>query len=56
MKVFVLGGAGWIGQATAQVLAETDLVAEIVVAGRNLAVAERTAAELGEKWREKRNE
>jgi saccharopine dehydrogenase-like NADP-dependent oxidoreductase len=49
MKVLVLGGAGTYGHLTAQVLASSGLVSEIVIAGRNLAAAEQTAYDLGAK-------
>ena len=35
MKVFLLGGAGGIGQEAARILAASDRVSEIAIAGRN---------------------
>lgn len=49
MKVFALGGASRFGQHTARKLAASDVVSEIVIAGRNLEAAQRFAAELGDK-------
>jgi hypothetical protein len=49
MKVFVLGGYGKTGISAIQLLAESNLVSEIAVAGRNLERAEKFAAEVGEK-------
>ena len=49
MKVFALGGYGEIGLAAAKLLAQSDLVTEIAVAGRNLDRAEKAATEIGEK-------
>lgn len=49
MKVFVLGGSGEVGRLTAEILAVSDLVSEMVIAGRDLDAAARTAAALGEK-------
>jgi len=48
-KVIALGGANWYGQRTAQLLVASDLVSEIVIAGRDLEAAERIAAGLGKK-------
>ncbi len=47
--MFALGGAGGFGQRTARFLAASDVVSEIVIAGRNLEAAKRFAAELGDK-------
>ena len=47
MKVLALGGTGRKGQAVARHLAADALVSEIIIAGRNLDMAERFAAELG---------
>jgi lysine 6-dehydrogenase len=49
MRVLALGGAGTYGRVTAAVLAPSDLVSEIVIAGRDLHAAEKLARELGEK-------
>lgn len=48
-KVFALGGAGEFGRESSAKLAACDLVAEIVIAGRDLERAERFARELGDK-------
>ncbi len=48
--MFALGGAGWFGRKyTAQKLVASDVVSEIVIGGRNMEAAKRTAAELGDK-------
>ncbi|MCJ7735897.1 MAG: saccharopine dehydrogenase NADP-binding domain-containing protein, partial [Anaerolineae bacterium] len=47
MKVFALGGYGKVGLAAVSLLAQSDLVTEIAIAGRNLERAEETAADLG---------
>jgi saccharopine dehydrogenase (NAD+, L-lysine-forming) len=44
-----LGGAGAVGQYTVSKLAASELVSEIVIAGRNLETAKQAAAALGEK-------
>ena len=49
MKVFALGGYGKVGLPAIKLLAQSDLVAEIAIVGRNLRRAEKTAAEIGEK-------
>ncbi len=49
MKVFVLGGYGKVGLPAIKLLAQSDLVTEIAIVGRNLGRAEKTAAEIGEK-------
>jgi len=49
MKVFALGGAGQFGKGVAQKLVASDIVSEIVIAGRNLEVAKSAATELGDK-------
>jgi hypothetical protein len=49
MKVFLLGGYGKAGLPAAELLAQSDLVTEIVLAGRNLERAETAAAEIGPK-------
>ena len=49
MKVFALGGYGKIGYPAIKLLAQSDLITEIAVAGRNLERAEKAATEIGEK-------
>lgn len=49
MKVIALGATGWFGQATAALLAASEEVSEIVIAGRNLELARDLAAQLGSK-------
>jgi hypothetical protein len=49
MKVFVLGGCGKVGLPAGKLLAQSDLVTEIAVAGRSLKRAEDAAREIGEK-------
>jgi hypothetical protein len=49
MKVFALGGYGKVGLAATKLLAQSDLVTEIAVVGRNLERAEKAAGEIGEK-------
>lgn len=49
MKIFALGGYGAVGLPSAKLLAESDLVSEIALAGRNLEHAEQAAKELGDK-------
>jgi len=49
MKVFALGGHGKVGFVACKLLAQSDLVTEIAVAGRSLERAEKAAAEIGEK-------
>ncbi len=51
LKVVALGATGWFGRAAAALLAAADEVTEIVIAGRNLALAEELAHELGAKAR-----
>ena len=48
-RVFALGGAGEFGRESCEKLATSDLVSEIVIAGRDLEKAERFASELGDK-------
>jgi saccharopine dehydrogenase-like NADP-dependent oxidoreductase len=48
-KVFALGGYGTVGLQAITLLAQSGLVTEITVAGRDLARAEKAAAEIGEK-------
>ena len=49
MKVFALGGYGKVGFPAIKLLAQSDLVAEIAIAGRSLARAQKAAADIGEK-------
>lgn len=49
MKVFTLGGYGKVGLPAIKLLAQSDMVTEIAVAGRNLERAEKAAREIGEK-------
>ncbi len=49
MKVFSLGGYGKVGLPANKLLAQTDLVSEIAIVGRNLERAEKAATEIGEK-------
>ena len=49
MKVFALGGYGKVGLPAIKLLARSDLITEIAVAGRSLERAEKAAAEIGEK-------
>lgn len=49
MKVFALGGYGEVGLPAIKLLAKSDLVTEIAVAGRNLELAQKAAREVGEK-------
>jgi hypothetical protein len=49
MKVFALGGYGEVGLPAIKLLAQSDLVTEIAVAGRNLELAEKAAMEVGKK-------
>lgn len=49
MKVFALGGYGTFGRSVSNNLCASDLVSEIVVAGRNLDSAKKFAHELGGK-------
>jgi hypothetical protein len=49
MKVFALGGYGKVGLPAIKLLAQSDLVTEIAIAGRSLESAEQAAAEIGEK-------
>lgn len=46
MKVFALGAAGTYGKMAAKKLVASDVVSEIVIAGRNIESAKRAAAEL----------
>ncbi len=49
MKVFALGGYGKVGFPAIKLLAQSDLVTEIAIAGRSLERAEKAATEIGEK-------
>ena len=49
MKVFALGGYGKVGFPAIKLLAQSDLVTEIAIVGRNLQRAEKAATEVGEK-------
>jgi len=49
MKVFALGGYGKVGFPAIKLLAQSDLVTEIAIVGRNLQRAEKAATEIGEK-------
>ena len=49
MKVFALGGYGKVGLPAIKLLAESELVSEIAVAGRCLERAEEATTEIGEK-------
>jgi saccharopine dehydrogenase (NAD+, L-lysine-forming) len=51
MKVFMLGGYGAVGLPSAKLLAESDLVSEIALAGRSLERAQQAAEEIGDKAR-----
>jgi hypothetical protein len=49
MKVFALGAYGKVGLPAIKLLAQSDLVTEITIAGRSLERAEKVATEIGEK-------
>src|SRR4030067_2279036 len=49
LRVFLLGGAGMVGQATAERLAANAAVSEITIAGRDPEKANRAASAIGEK-------
>ena len=51
MKAFALGGYGAVGLTCAELLAESDLVSEIALAGRSEERAKQAAAEIGDKAR-----
>lgn len=51
MKVFILGGYGAVGIQSAKLLARSDLVTEIALAGRNIERAQQIATEIGKKAR-----
>ncbi|MGI0147915.1 MAG: saccharopine dehydrogenase NADP-binding domain-containing protein, partial [Thermoplasmata archaeon] len=48
-KVFAVGGAGRIGRSSAKLLAGNEIVSEIAIAGRDLPLSKRIAAEIGPK-------
>jgi saccharopine dehydrogenase-like NADP-dependent oxidoreductase len=50
MKVFALGGYGKTGFPAIKLLAQSDLVTEIAIAGRSLERAEKAATEIGESF------
>ena len=49
MKVFALGGYGKVGLPAVKLLAQSDLITKIAVAGRSQERAAEAAAEIGEK-------
>lgn len=49
MKAFVLGGYGKVGFPAMKLIAQSDLITEVAVAGRNLERIEKAAREIGEK-------
>ena len=49
MRVFLLGGAGLVGQYAAKYLAANVAVSEIAIAGRNMDKAKNAASAIGEK-------
>ena len=49
MKIFALGGYGKVGLPAIQLLAQSDLVTEIAIAGRSLERADKAAVTIGEK-------
>ena len=49
MRVFLLGGAGLVGQSVAERLAKNAAVSEITIAGRNSDKANQAASGIGEK-------
>lgn len=49
MRVFLLGGAGYVGMLTAKRLADHPKVSEVAIAGRNVERAKQGASEIGEK-------
>ena len=49
MKVFALGGYGKVGLAAVKLLAQSDSITEIAIAGRNQERAEEAATEIGAK-------
>lgn len=51
MKIFMLGGYGAVGLPGAKLLAESDMVSELALAGRSLERAQQAAEEVGDKAR-----
>ncbi len=49
MRVFVLGGYGTYGLPATELLADSDLISEIALAGRNEDRAGQIAAKIGDK-------
>ena len=49
MKAFALGGYGKVGLAAVRLLADSDLVSEIAIAGRRQEYADKAAVEIGKK-------
>jgi len=49
MRVFLLGGAGYVGTLTAKRLADHPKVSEVTIAGRNVERAKHAASEIGDK-------
>ncbi len=49
MRVLALGASGEYGKHAAKILASSNLVSEIIIAGRNLESAQKCAKEIGEK-------
>jgi len=49
MKVFMLGGYGGVGILSSELLAKSDLVSEIALAGRNMERAKQAVADIGDK-------
>ncbi|HEY44522.1 MAG TPA: hypothetical protein G4O11_11130 [Anaerolineae bacterium] len=49
MRIFALGGYGKVGLPASRLLAQSDMVTEIAIAGRSLDRAERAAKGIGEK-------
>jgi saccharopine dehydrogenase-like NADP-dependent oxidoreductase len=49
VRVVALGATGWFGRAAAALLCASEEVSEFVIAGRNTALAESLAGELGSK-------
>ncbi len=49
MKIFALGGHGKVGLPAIKLLAQSDLVTKIAIAGRSIERAEKAATEIGEK-------
>ena len=49
MRVFALGGYGKVGFPAVELLAQSDLITGIAIAGRSLGSAEKAAAAIGQK-------